>query len=104
MKVEDLLLSVLEKDPQHPQASANLALIRVGHTSKDRSYFYLAKPRSGYEYYEEQRKFERLCAKMKRAVETGRNQDALRYLQQADDLGSFRRHPRLMKFVKLIDG
>jgi len=101
-EIERLLLSVLEIDPQHQQAAANLALIRAGHTSKDRSCFHLIKPRSGYEYYEEQRKFERLCAKMKRAVETGRSQDALRYLQQADDLGSFERHPRIQRFKREV--
>ena len=101
-EIERMLQSVLEIDPQHPQAAANLALIRAGHTSKDRSCFHLAKPRSGYEYYEEQRKFERLCAKMKRAIETGRDQDALRYLQQADDLGSFKRHPRMQRFKREV--
>jgi len=101
-EIERMLQSVLEIDPQHPQAAANLALISAGHTSKDRSCFHLAKPKRGFDYYEEQRKFERLCAKTKRAIETGRNQDALRYLQQADDLGSFERHPRIQRFKREV--
>ena len=101
-EVERLLLSVLEKDPQHRQAAENLALIRAGHENNGHSSLQLAKPKSGFEYYEEQRKFERLCAKMKRAVDTGRNQDALRYLQQADDLGSFGRHPRILEFRRSL--
>jgi serine/threonine protein kinase len=103
-EIERMLQSVLEIDPQHPQAAANLALIEAGCDRENSVCLLLAKPRSGYEYYEEQRKFERLCAKTKRAVETGRNCDARRYLQQAEDLGSFKRHPRLMEFIRLIDG
>lgn len=101
-EVERLLLSVLQKDPRHPQATANLAIVRAEHEKNGYANLQLAKPKSGFEYYEEQRKFERLCAKLKRAIATGRKQDALRYLQQVDDLGSFRRHPHVQEFKQSL--
>jgi hypothetical protein len=64
--------------------------------------FVLAKPRSGFNYYEEQRKFERLCIKAERAIKTGQRDEALRYLQQAKDLESFRRHPRLYELIASV--
>lgn len=64
----------------------------------------VAKPRSGDDYYEELRKFERLCAKMQRALTTGQRKAACRYLQQAQDLESFRRHPKLKALAAKIGG
>jgi len=102
--VEGLLIEILKRDPLHPQALANLDLLKSGQGGNDASHFMLAKPKSGFDYYEEQRKFDRLCAKIKRAIAVGKTEEARRYLQQAKDLENFKRHPRLMEFVKLMDG
>ena len=102
-EAEDLLLRVMKEDPMHPQASFNLDLLRSGRFGSGQAHFMLAKPKSGFDYYEDQRKFERLCTKMKRALETGQKDDALRYLQQANDLDCFRRHPRLIELMSCVE-
>jgi serine/threonine protein kinase len=98
-EAEDLLIAVLKRDPQHPEANENLSLLKLG---RGNTPFVLAKPKSGFNYYEEQRKFERLCIKAERAIKTGQRDEALRYLQQAKDLESFRRHPRLNELTASV--
>jgi serine/threonine protein kinase len=98
-EAENLLIAVLKRDQQHPEANENLSLLKLG---RDDTTFVLAKPKSGFNYYEEQRKFERLCIKAERAIKTGQSAEVLRYLQQAKDLESFRRHPRLKELIGCV--
>lgn len=97
----NMLKKALEQNSDHYEARYNLALFDSKKAGLNRSPqpYVLARPKSGAEHHHETERFNRLLSKVGAALESGRADDAKRYLRMAMDIEGFSAHPTLRSFA-----